>query len=135
MVKVVKGQDVNVKGQALQEEHGSQHAGALDLWQGLRGHVPLKVLLRVQPVAPAVARAPRSPGPLRCLHPAKHIAKSEAVWRECDSWGFMTEAKLQRLLLTVISSQGRRCGLGIGRLVAPPAGVHHDKDMYSRRRL
>ena len=47
----------------------------------------------------------------------------------------MTEAELQGLLLTVISSQGRRCGLGIGRLVAPPAGVHHDKDMHSRRRL
>ena len=69
MIKVVKGQDVDVKGQALQEEHGSQHAGPLDLRQGLRGHVPLKVLLRVQPIAPAVARAPRAPSPLRCLHP------------------------------------------------------------------
>ena len=85
VVEVIEGQDVDVKGQALQEEHSSQHAGALDLWQGLRGHVPLKVLLSVQPVAPAVARAPRSPGPLRCLHPAKNKARSKAVWRKCDS--------------------------------------------------
>ena len=82
VVEVVKGQDINVKGQALQEEHGSQHARPLDLWQGFSRHVPLKVLACVQPVASAITRAPRSPSPLRCLHPAKYKARSEAVWRQ-----------------------------------------------------
>ena len=75
MIKVVKGEDVNVKGQALEEEDGCQHAGPLDLRQRLCGHVPLKVLLGVQPVALAVASAPGSPSSLCCLDPVQtHFA-------------------------------------------------------------
>lgn len=75
VIKVVEGEDVDVKGQALEEEDGGQHARPLDLGQRLCRHVPLKVLLRVQPVALAVAGAPRPPSSLRCLDPAQHTLR------------------------------------------------------------
>ena len=70
VIEIIKGEYVNVQGQALQEEHRREHASALDLRQRLCRHLALEVLLRVQPVALAVARAPRAPGPLRRLHSA-----------------------------------------------------------------
>jgi len=73
VIEVVKSKDVYVKGQALEEEQCSEHAGPLDLGQRLCRHVPLKVLLCIQPVALAIACTPCSPCSLCCLYPAAQL--------------------------------------------------------------